>query len=106
MSIHDKTELSDTEKLVYLRDALKDGPAETVIRGLMKTDDTYGEAVDCLCKLYDRPCVVHQAHVNTILNIPVPRDGNCRDMRSFHDYPTLVCLEGYEARCTRGKVFL
>ena len=36
VSIHDKTELSDTEKLAYLRDALKDGPAESVIRGLEK----------------------------------------------------------------------
>ena len=27
VAIHDKTELSDTAKLAYLRDALKDGPA-------------------------------------------------------------------------------
>ena len=36
VSIHDKRELSDAEKLAYLRDALKDGPAGAVIRGLVK----------------------------------------------------------------------
>ena len=89
VSIHDKTELSDTAKLAYLRDALKDEPAEAVIRGLTRTGNTYDKAVDCLQKWYDRPCVVHQTHVDAILNIPVPKYGNCRDMRSFHNTATL-----------------
>ena len=41
----------------------KDWPAETVIRGLAKTGDTYNEAVDFVCQRYDRPRVVHQAHI-------------------------------------------
>ena len=89
VSIHDKTKLSGTEKLAYLRDALKDGPAEAVIRGLAKPGDTYGEPVDCLCKCYDRPCVIHKAHIDAILNIPILRGGNCRDMCCFHDTATL-----------------
>ena len=89
VSIHDKRELSDTDKLAYLRDALKDGPAEAVIRGLAKTGDTYGEAIDCLCQRYDRPRVVHQVHVNAILSLPVPKDGNCKELLSFHDTATL-----------------
>ena len=89
MLIHDNIELLDTEKLGYMRVALKDGPAEAVIRVLVKTGDTYGEAIDCLCKCYDKPCVVHQAHVNAILNIPVLRDGNCRHMCTFHDTATV-----------------
>ena len=60
MAIHDRTELSDTAKLAYLRDALKDRQGEAVIRRLAKTGDTYDEAVDCLRKRYDRPRVVHQ----------------------------------------------
>ena len=89
VSIHDKRELSDAKKLAYLRDALKDGPAEAVIRGLAKTGDTYDEAIDCLCQRYDRPRVVHQAHVNTILSLPIPKDGNCKELCSFHDIATL-----------------
>ena len=89
VSCHDKAELLDTEKLAYLREVLKDGPAEAVISGLAKTGNTYSEAIDCLPKHYDRPHIVHQAHVNAILNIPVPRDGNCKEMHSFHDTTTL-----------------
>ena len=37
VAIHDKKELSDIEKLAYLRDALKDEPVEAVISGLAKT---------------------------------------------------------------------
>ena len=68
--IHDKKELSDTEKLACLRAALKDATAEAVISGLAKSGETYmyGEAIDCLCQRYDRPRVVHQAYVNAIFS--------------------------------------
>ena len=87
--IHGKKELSDAEKLAYLKDAIKDEPAEAVIRGLVKTGDTYDEAIDCLSQRYDRPRVVHQAHVNAILSLPILREGNCKELRSFHDTATL-----------------
>ena len=40
VSIHKKEHLPDTEKLAYLKDALKDGPARTVIQGLAQTAGT------------------------------------------------------------------
>ena len=52
VAIHDKTELSDTTKLSYLRDVLKVGPAEAVIRGFAKTGDNYDEVVHCLQNRY------------------------------------------------------
>ena len=57
VSIHDKKELSNTEKLAYLRDVLKGGPAEAVIRGLAKTGDTY-----CMMRpqiIYDSAMIGH-----------------------------------------------
>ena len=33
--IHSKAQLNNAEKLVYLRDALKDGPARHIIEGLV-----------------------------------------------------------------------
>ena len=47
-SIHSRLELSDAEKLANLKDALKDGPAEHVIQGLVQTIGTYDEAFECL----------------------------------------------------------
>ena len=46
VSIHKKDHLSHTEKLAYLKDALKDGPARTahVIQGLAQTAGTSGPA--------------------------------------------------------------
>ena len=46
--IHCRPELSNAEKLAYLKDALKDGPAERVIQGLAQTTGTYDEAIECL----------------------------------------------------------
>ena len=40
VSIHNKDQLSDGEKLAYMKDALKDGPAELVIQGLLLTAGT------------------------------------------------------------------
>ncbi len=54
-AIHSKTQLTDSEKLTYLRDALKDGPARHVISGLTQTSANYTEAVKRLRERYDRP---------------------------------------------------
>ena len=54
-TIHCKTGLNDTEKLMYLQDALKDGPARFVIQGLTRTSESYKEAIKCLKERYDRP---------------------------------------------------
>ena len=41
ISIHNKELLTKAEKMAYLQDALKGGPAEQVIQGLAQTADTY-----------------------------------------------------------------
>ena len=46
-TIHCKTRLNNTEKLIYLQEALKDGPARFVIQGLTRTSESYEEAIRC-----------------------------------------------------------
>ena len=41
----DKPQLGEVDKLRYLQDALKDGPARKVIQGLTQTAESYQEAV-------------------------------------------------------------
>ena len=60
VTIHGKTALSDTAKLMYLQDALKDGPARFVIQGLTRTSESYEEAIKCLKERYDRPRLVEE----------------------------------------------
>lgn len=55
ISVHNFPSLSDSEKLVYLQHALKDGSAKRVIEGLSHSDEHYNEAVACLTSRFDRP---------------------------------------------------
>ena len=85
VAIHSSTQLSNSQKLVYLRKALKDGPAKSVIEGLSQSSESYSEAIDCLAQRYDRPRLVHQAHVRAIVDAPSLRDGSGRELRRLHD---------------------
>lgn len=60
--VHDRTSLSNVEKLVYLQQSLKGGSAKNVIEGLSRTGDNYDEAIQSLTTRYDRPRLIHQAH--------------------------------------------
>ena len=46
--------IPDSEKLVYLQSALKDGTAKGVIRGLLRSGEFYSEAIESLQDRYDR----------------------------------------------------
>ena len=48
ISIHDRPQLSDSEKLVYLQQAVKNGSAKSVIEGLSRFGENYRQAIDCL----------------------------------------------------------
>ncbi len=76
VSVHRRPSLSDAEKLVYLRHALKDGTAKRVIEGLSRSGEHYAEALECLQARYDRPRLIHQTHVRMILEAPGLKDGS------------------------------
>ena len=48
VSVHDRSNLSNTEKLVYLQQPVRHGTAKNVIEGMSRSGDHYQEAVDCL----------------------------------------------------------
>ena len=55
ISVHGHSDLSNSEKLVYLQQALKVGSAKHVIEGLSRSGDCYAEAIECLQSHYDHP---------------------------------------------------
>ena len=65
IAVHTKEGLRDVEKLAYLKDAVKDGPAKHVIEGLSRTADSYTKAIECLRERYYRPRLIQQAHART-----------------------------------------
>ena len=82
ISVHSRSNLSAAEKLVYLQQALKGGPARSTIEGLSRSGDNYDEAVRRLKAKYDRPHQIHQAHVKIILDAPPIKDGTGREIRT------------------------
>ena len=85
ISVHDRREVSNAEKLAYLRNALKDGHAKSVIEGLSQSGDQYEEAIASLKSRYDRPRLIHQAHVRKVTEAPGLKDGSGKEIRRLHD---------------------
>ena len=85
VSVHDRSTLSDSERLVYLQHSLKDGSAKSVIEGLSRSGDNYSEAIECLQACFDRPRLIHQTHVRMISEAPALKDGTGKELRRLHD---------------------
>ena len=85
ISVHDCANLSDSEKLVYLQHALKEGFAKQAIEDLSRSGAYYAEAIECLRSRYNRPRLIHQAHVRMILESPLLKDGSGKELHRLHD---------------------
>ena len=85
ISIHSRTKLSNTEKLVYLKQSLKDGTAKGVIEGLSKSGEHYEEAIKSLKARYYRPRLIHQTHIRMILEAASLKEGTGKELRRLHD---------------------
>ena len=85
VAIHGCTTQSNTEKMAYLKNAIKDSPVKATIDGLSQSGDNYQEAVDTLKARYDHPCLVHQAHVRSIVDAPSLKEGSGRELRRLYD---------------------
>ena len=85
IAVHNKTNLADTEKLVYLRQSLTDGSAKHIIEGLSRSSDCYVEAIKCLKARFDRPRLIHQTHVQSILEVPSSREGTGKELHRLHN---------------------
>ena len=85
ISVHDRSSLPDSEKLIYLQHALKDGSAKHVIKGLPLSGIHYTEAVKCLTSRYNRLRLIHQTHVKTILEVPSLKEGTRKELHRLRD---------------------
>lgn len=85
VSIHDCSDLTTAEKMVYLQNALKDTTSRCTSDGRTTSGEHYEEAVKCLQTRYDRPHLVHQSHVRRILNAPSLRDRTGKELHILHD---------------------
>ena len=56
-----------------------------MIEGLSHSGNNYAEAVECLCVHYNHPRLIHQTHVQMILEDPVLKDGSGKEIHCLHD---------------------
>ena len=85
VAIHNRDDLSKAQKLIYLRQSLKEGSAKNAIEGLSRSGEQYDEAIKCLTDRYNRPRLIHEAHVRRIIEVPHLKDNTGRELRRLHD---------------------
>ena len=73
---------------MYLQEAIKDGPAGFVIQGLTRTSESYEEAVKCLRERYDRPHLVEEEHIRSIVDVLPIKNGSDKEIRRLYDAAT------------------
>ena len=76
---------NDSDKLTYLRDASKDGPTRQVVSGPTHTSENYMDAIRSLQERYDRPRILHQAHVRKIQETTRLKTGSGQELYRLHD---------------------
>lgn len=56
-----------------------------MVKGLSGSGNQYEETIDCLCKRYDQPRLLHQAHVQAIVEAPSLTDSSSKELCQLHD---------------------
>ena len=85
VSVHHCVNLTDSEKLAYLRHALKGGSAKSVIEGLSRSGERYKDVITCLKSCYSKPRLIHQAHIRKIIETPSLKDGGGKELQRLHN---------------------
>ena len=73
---------------MYLQEALKNAPARFVIQGLIRTSKSYEEVVKCLRERYDRPRLVQEEHIRSIVDTLPVKNSSDKEIRCLHDAAT------------------
>ena len=85
VAFHRNKKMHDGQKFVYVREAVKEGPAKQVIQGISHSSGSYEEAVEYLRKRYDRRRIIHKTHVKALVEAPNIKTGSGKELRLLHD---------------------
>ena len=70
---------------MYLQEAIKDGLARFAIQGLTRTSESYEGAIRCLKEPYDRPCLVQEEHIWSIVDAVQVKNGSDKELHHLCD---------------------
>ena len=68
-----------------MQQAIKNGSAKPVFKGLSHSGENYNEAIDCLKSHFNRPRLLHHAQVRKIVEATSLKDGSGKELRRLHD---------------------
>ena len=94
-TVHNRTELDDSQKLNYLRQSIKDPTLQLLLNTPMETPDTYTKIIKELKERFQKTREIHQALVKTIITAKAPKYSRA-ELRLFHDIFT-TALSNLEA---------
>lgn len=80
--IDNNYQLTNAQKFVYLKTALKDEPFK-LIEKLQLTNENYVKALDILKQRYDNKLVLIKSHIKHLIDIPQVGKGNANNLREF-----------------------
>ena len=83
-TIEDRKELSNTQKLHYLRQAIKDPEVQRLLHSPTETPEMYLEVVQELKERYNKTREIHRLLVKSLLDLPSPKQ-NRVELRRLAD---------------------
>ena len=84
-TIHNSKTLDDQLRMQYLLKSLVTKKAKNAIEGIDAVAEAYPEAIEALKARFDRPQIIHRAHVRALLSIKPMKDGLSAELRQLHD---------------------
>ena len=84
-TIHKSTKLTDPLRMQYRLKSLTTQKAKDAVEGIDAIAEAYLEAVEALKARFDRPEVIHRAHVRALLKAKYLKDGPPAELRNLHD---------------------
>ena len=94
-TVDDRTELTDSQKLNYLRQAITDPTLQLLLHTPMETPGTYNKIIKELKERFQKTREIHQALVKTIITAKAPKYSRS-ELRLFYDVFTTT-LSNLEA---------
>eukprot|EP00794_Sanderia_malayensis_P010236 gene10236-11286_t len=84
-TIHSSKKLDDQLKMQYLLKSLITKRAKDAVQGIVAVAEAYPEAISALKARFDRPQIIHRAHVRSLLQTRSLKDGSSSELRQLHD---------------------
>ena len=84
-TIHNSKKLDDELRMQYLLKSLVSKKAKDAVEGIDAVAEAYPEAIAALKARFDRPQVIHRAHVRALLNVKTLKDGSSVELRQLYD---------------------